>query len=302
MTKYWWANQSDNFDRVQDTLWTSFFNSGGARRPGSAALEATSPGDVVFHCDKQLVRAVSRIITKPTVVQRPPAYQKRQSGAANDEGWLVLVETVISDLAINRTKDLASIELGGAGPLNTFGGLKRGVYLSEILAESARELLSLAGFTSAALPEITLDEYEEPFFGSALTATDQLVLAKRRVEQQYLRAALLEGSDHRCAMCHREVPENLLVAGHIKPRRACTEVERKNSPAIAMLICLLGCDSLYEKGLIAVDSNGYIVRSSRTVVPDVDQILNELVGNTCSRHDDTTAPFFRWHFDNTFEG
>ncbi|WP_104116849.1 hypothetical protein [Arthrobacter sp. B1805] len=302
MTSYWWANQSDNFERVQGTLWTNFVDARGARRPGSAALRNTSRGDVVFHCDKQLIRTVSRIVSEPVATYRPPAYQSRQSGNKKDEGWFVLVESLATDLRIDRRTDLPFLELGGTGPLNRLGGMKRGLYLSPLSESDAEQLLTLSGVKLAEIPETNFDEYAEPLSGVDPTETDKLVLAKRRVEQQYLRRVLLEGSELRCCMCHREVPESLLVAGHIKPRWACSEEERKDFAAVAMLICLLGCDSLYERGLIAVSATGDIVRSSRPVSPDVEHFLDALAGNQCRQHNDTTAPSFRWHFEHTFVG
>ncbi|MHA7263741.1 hypothetical protein ACX80W_11130 [Arthrobacter sp. TMN-37] len=159
-------------------------------------------------------------------------------------------------MRIDRLKDLSFIEPGGTGPLNKHGGLKRGIYLSPLSESTAGKLLALAAIEVTEIPEKDINSYAEPFSGADLTETDKLVLAKRRVEQQYLRAILLEGSQLRCSMCHREVPESLLVAGHIKPRWTCSEEERKDFASVAMLICLLGCDSLYERGLIAVNANG----------------------------------------------
>ena len=302
MTGYWWANQSDNFDRVQGTLWTNFVNEVGTRRPGAAALGSTRPGDVVFHCDRQFIRTISQVISEPVVAYRPSAYLSRQSGSESDEGWFVLVEPLATELRIDRREDLSSIELGGTGPFNKLGGLKRGVYLSPVPESSAVKLLALAGVEVAEIPPADHEVYTHPFSGPGSPATDGWVLAKRRVEQRYLRSVLLEESEPQCAICHREVPENLLVAGHIKPRWACTEEERKSFASIAMLVCLLGCDSLYERGLIAVDADGIVTRTSQSVTPDVDQLLDELVGNRCRQHNDTTAGYFQWHRDNTFIG
>lgn len=302
MTNYWWANQSDNFERVKGTLWTNFVDARGARRAGSAALGRTCPGDVVFHCDSQFIRTVSRIVSEPVATYRPPAYQDRQSGTEKDEGWFVLVKPLASDLRIDRRKDVSFVELGGAGPLNKLGGLKRGIYLSPLSESTAEKLLALSAIDVAETPETDVNNYAEPFSGAVLTDTDKLVQAKRRVEQQYLRAVLLERSQLQCSVCHREIPESLLVAGHIKPRWACSEEERKDFASVAMLICLLGCDSLYERGLIAVNANGDVVRSSLSVTPDIDYLLDTLAGNECLQHDDKTAPFFRWHLENTFVG
>ncbi|NOJ61028.1 hypothetical protein [Arthrobacter sp. 260] len=302
VTNYWWANQSDNFERVEGTLWTNFVDAKGARRPGSVALGNTNLGDVVFHCNKQFVRTISIIVSEPVGTYRPPAYQGRQSGTEKDEGWLVLVKPLVTDLRIDRRKDLSFLELGGTGPFTKLGGLKRGVYLSPLSQSSAEKLLASSGVEVAKIPRTDLNEYAEPFSGADLTETDKLLLTKQRVEQHYLRSALLERSERRCSMCHREMPESLLVAGHIKPRSACSEEERKDFVSAAMLICSLGCDSLYERGMIAVEASGNVVRSSQSVTPDVDRLLDTLAGNRCRHHTHSTAPFFQWHLENTFIG
>ncbi|MHA7263742.1 hypothetical protein ACX80W_11135 [Arthrobacter sp. TMN-37] len=80
VTNYWWANQSNNFERVEGTLWTNFFDAKGASRAGSAALGNTRRGDIVFHCDGQFIRTVSTIVSEPAITYRPPGYQDRESG------------------------------------------------------------------------------------------------------------------------------------------------------------------------------------------------------------------------------
>lgn len=279
---------------------TNFLNAGGARRAGPVALGETKLGDVVFHCDDKFVKTVSVVVSEPVATLRPPNYQNRQCGNADDEGWLVLVQPLVDGLRIDRRSELPFIEHGGSGPLNKLGGLKRGIYLSALSEETAEKLLQLAGVSRIELPSTAVNDYAEPFSGADLTETDKLVLAKRRVEHQYLRPVLLDGSDSRCAMCHRELPESLLVAGHIKPRWACSAEELKDFPAVAMLICLLGCDSMYENGLIAVDGAGRIVRTSRSSTQDLDNALDLVVGAVRLRHNATTASYFRWHFENTF--
>ncbi|GAB3523699.1 hypothetical protein [Arthrobacter monumenti] len=302
MRQFWWATQSDNYGRVEGTPWTNFFDSQGKRRPGSAALASTKPGDIVFHCQERYIRAVSEVVSEPTVVYRPEAYKDYQTGSENDEGYLVLVRPLKTNLQIDRRTDMPFIEFGGAGPLNKNGGLKRGQYLSPLPVSSAEVLLRLAGMQISALPEVAADEYLEPFSGIGLTETDRIGLAKRRLEQRYLRSVLLNEAAAQCAICHRELPDDLLVAGHIKPRWACTESERKDFTSVAMLICLVGCDSFYERGMISVNEAGEIVRTSHSDSTELDSLLDAITGNKCLRYNSRTAAHFQWHYNNTFAG
>ena len=77
--------------------------------------------------------------------------------------------------------------------------------------------------------------------------------AKGRVEQGFLRRMLFgDMEEAECSICRRKWPLSLLVAAHIKPRRDCTRRERLDAKNIVISVCLLGCDALYERGLIAV--------------------------------------------------
>lgn len=103
-------------------------------------------------------------------------------------------------------------------------------------------------------------------------------------------------------MCHRVLPEDLMVAGHIKPRRACSEKERRDLPNAAMMICVLGCDSLYERGYFTVNNEGTIIAATSPGSEAVEAVLESLAGNSCLRFDDATAAHFGWHRTNTFRG
>ena len=81
-----------------------------------------------------------------------------------------------------------------------------------------------------------------------------------RKEQGYLRGLLFKDEkDALCSLCGRRLPVELLVAAHIKPRADCASRERRDFTHIAFALCLLGCDALYERGLVAVEKGGRIV-------------------------------------------
>lgn len=93
-------------------------------------------------------------------------------------------------------------------------------------------------------------------------AVDAEVTARRRLEQPYLRDMLMPGFTDRCALCSREMEVEFLVAAHIKKRSSCTFEEKTDLPAVAMPACRFGCDELFERGFIWVDSIGKIHRSN----------------------------------------
>ena len=94
-------------------------------------------------------------------------------------------------------------------------------------------------------------------------ATDRPYKAVARTEQRYIRQQLLRAGEARCALCDRIFDERFLVAAHIKRRSDCTEEERRDIPAIAMLACKFGCDELFEQGMVIVNSQGTIKVTGR---------------------------------------
>ena len=80
-----------------------------------------------------------------------------------------------------------------------------------------------------------------------------------REEQGILRARLLGGSDHgTCFLCGEDLPVELLVAAHIKPRSKCSDAERKDWANVVRM-CLLGCDALFERGHVTVLNDRLVI-------------------------------------------
>ncbi len=132
---------------------------------------------------------------------------------------------------------------------------------------------------------------------------DRQHTAKGRVEQGYLRARLLKGKlDGECALCHRTLPSSLLIAAHIKPRAECTRKERLDVDHIVFPTCLLGCDALYEKGLVAVGEEGEILATTAYGHSQLGRILNGLKGKTCTAWRKENEAYFAWHLMERYQG
>ena len=123
-----------------------------------------------------------------------------------------------------------------------------------------------------------------------------------RREQGFLRKHLFgRRTRSTCGLCQREVPTQLLVVAHIKKRAVCTEVERCDYQNIVMPMCKLGCDDLYEHGFITVADGVIRVNSNLKALMTgaaLDYALS-LDGQPCSKWNDTSAPYFRWHHDDS---
>jgi hypothetical protein len=131
---------------------------------------------------------------------------------------------------------------------------------------------------------------------------DRQCSTRGRVEQRFLRAHLFGANPTAaCALCGARLLTELMVAGHIKPRSACTLKERRDVVNIAFPVCLLGCDALYERGLVSVDRKGRVVTANPAGLPGpVRQRLRSFRGRICPAWRGPTAGYFAWHFTKVF--
>ena len=101
-----------------------------------------------------------------------------------------------------------------------------------------------------------------------------------------------------CAICHRELPSNLMIAAYIKPWGACSEAERK-SPHAAMPVCKIGCDDFFENGYIVVEEDGLVWINNEMQYPaTLKSVLVDVLGNECTHFNEETAEFFAYRRDS----
>lgn len=251
-------------------------------------------GDVVFHYSQKHIRAVS-VVTKSWIdYPRSPAYEAREG--ESDTGWLVEVDPIHTEVQLHFKRVRELIEMGLPGPFNLGEKPHQGRYLSTLSDLDGNRLLEeleveLVGpFDSGFLGH-------PPEFWDGIE-TDAPAIRKLRLEQGRLRAFLLNGRRTApCSLCAKELPTRLLIAGHIKPRSICTEDERRNLSAVAMLVCNLGCDALFEWGYIVVRPDGHVYRGRTSETASLDQEISSLVGLRCGVYNDATAPNFAAHVD-----
>lgn len=294
---FWWANQKENYpDAIAErSLWTCPRPKGRTLDEGRAYIKDLRRGDVVFHYHDKHIRAVSTVTQELVPHPRSPAYRARE-GEGND-GWLVRVSPIRTDLNLHFSRVAELIRIGMPGPLNRSQPPRpqQGRYLSLLSDADGRQLLR----------ELSIEAplSDDGFFGRPSgywdgDETDSLVIAELRNEQGKLRKALLGGRhEATCAMCGRLLPNRMLIAGHIKPRSKCSEEERRNYRTVAMLICALGCDALFEWGYIVVHGSGVIGRGRTTETPDLEHLVERLVDEKCSAHTEETAPNFAAHMN-----
>lgn len=289
-TKFWWANQSVNFDPVyvDGTLWAPLKDRRGQQVDHWRTLDSVLPGDLVIHYASPEIRGLSRVATMAHPAYPPRGYN---DVPPDTKGTLVLTEPV-SRIRIPRDSALNLLDRG-IGPVTASGTLRNG-YVFPVIPSSALELLRLGGVdvTSDPLNEDGLQaKPTERYVGGV---TDKLAIVAVRAEQRFLRNQQLQRWGSSCALCGRHLPEELLVAAHIKPRWACSEDERMDSLNVSMLACLFGCDALFELGYVAIDERGTIQPGSRGD-HEVQDRIDAIVGRQCRAHDNESRQYFSWH-------
>ena len=124
-----------------------------------------------------------------------------------------------------------------------------------------------------------------------------------RVEQSYLRHILFRDVEQaRCSLCGRRLPVGLLIAAHVKPRSECSRRERLDVENIVFSLCLLGCDALYERGLVAVGKGGLILISTAQSSRTLNAVLSRFEGRKCAAWNAAKARYFSWHLARRYQG
>ena len=101
-----------------------------------------------------------------------------------------------------------------------------------------------------------------------------------------------------CGICGHVCPPELLVAAHIKPRAKCTLTEKLDIPDVAMLMCTLGCDALYEKGCVVVHDGSVVACGLANDPIEIVRRLQTLHGRNCPGWNAGRSKYFRWHEAN----
>ena len=136
-----------------------------------------------------------------------------------------------------------------------------------------------------------LESFDKP--GSVLNRVEQGILRRIHIGDNLNRT---------CGMCDRSLPASLLVAAHIKKRAECTQDDKRDVYNIAMPMCALGCDPLFEKGYISVQDGVIVVsKASQSSGTELVKVLNILEGKICGSWNENNKKYFAWHMKNTFK-
>lgn len=195
--------------------------------------------------------------------------------------------------------DVYSVSMPISGLLQAIGDSGNKGYVQEfrVLGEDASNIAAKhLGLDS----EDPLYEFSE--FISSDGSTDSEAIVKRRKEHRRLNKEVKSNSGNECALCRRHFATQFLVTAHIKPRSYCTDSERCDFSNIAMAACTLGCDKLYETGMIAVNASGALIKSPLMAKhPTLSQYFDTyLNGKNCRAWTSASSTYFSWHYNHSY--
>lgn len=252
MARTWWVNQSSRSGpAINEIVWAPTASKARRSIPQHwKNMELVEAGDTIFHYTAQQVVGASTATGRGRPTPKP--YVDRSDEDWVEEGLQIPLEYQPLDAPVAKRDIPLDVRLRArtpAGPFDKNGDISQG-YLFPVGAELQETLQGLAGIAPLDVEELI----EEELAVEGPTDVEQVTYG--RAEQRALRKLLLRGRDEaECGLCGQPTSAKYLVAAHIKPRRDCTEEERRD-PNIAMLACLMGCDAAFENGDLRVFGNG----------------------------------------------
>lgn len=276
--RYWWVNQNQTFqaERSGGYLWSPKRNRNGNQNPFYENMREVAPGDLIFSFRDGLIPAVSIATTFTSPAPRPVEF-----GSAGEQwdsdGWRVNVSYTSMPIPV-RPKDhmaeLAPLLPDKYSPLQPNGNGLQSVYLAEIPEPMANKLIDLLEAAGNTLPplgervtasnalEVPIVEREDSIeqrlrSDPTIPDTERTALVKSRRGQGLFRDRVqqIEG---RCRLSGIN-DLTFLVAGHIKPWRVCTNMERLDGENGLLLTPTF--DRLFDQGFIGFEDNGDLLVS-----------------------------------------
>ena len=79
----------------------------------------------------------------------------------------------------------------------------------------------------------------------------------------------------------------------------CTEEEKRDAANNVMAACQLGCDALFERGYIGLDTTGHVIITKPGDISDsLATALDDLRGRQLNNWTSENAPYAQWHRQN----
>ena len=263
----WWVNQGKTFEQELrgSYLWAPKLQRDGNRLKSYEFMKDVRVGDQVFSYHNQAIRAVG-VVTNGAISQDKPGELTQDW---NNEGWLVQVEFVLTELPYKPKSELETIRKmlpTTYSPLDKNGNGAQKLYLSKISDELADYLFAkvapgLIVAIEGDLPPLSsadqaqIDEEESVWNDASISETTRKQLIAARRGQGVFRERVF-GFERRCRVTHVVEPA-LLIASHIKPWSASSPTERLDGNNGLMLSPHF--DRLFDRGFMSFTDSGEIL-------------------------------------------
>lgn len=285
-------------------IWAAKRDRGGSPSHSWQRMQEIQKDDIVFHCVKGEILAVSVATTDCQIAYRPTSFS--QDETRREKGYLVTLNYHELDVPIHirtKIKEISPFLPIKYSPFQANGHGNQG-YLypcNEQFAVKLLELIADSNITEIEDEQLTfaispVTPSEKNVLIPLLTAAESEAKTKIRYGEEKFRKRLMPMWDNQCAICHIDLPP-LLTASRAKPWKDCTEKERVD-PYNGILLC---CNHhmLYQQGFIAFDGQGKIHLSSQLAETNYEKYdLHEKIKiNREERH----KPYVKWHKKHLFK-
>jgi putative restriction endonuclease len=291
--RFFWVNIGGSYKESinGNFLWAPNTTKDGKTTPTHwANIGKVEKGDVIFCCYNKEVKFVAQATKDAYDSDRPESrtFKPWNTLGKKVEYTIIHHDTDTPYLALQEKFGI-SISNQAIPPLFTVKGRLQQMYMHELSAELGEQLIAFLGVSPSLITPTAP-------FAIANGPTTKTALIDVRVGQNLFRNALINHWDGKCALTGLDNNE-LLIASHIKPWRACDNNERVNPNNGFLLSAHI--DKLFDTGMISFDDNGRVIRSTQVTATTVATLsLNKYTKLRATNLHAETQEFLRWHREN----
>lgn len=314
---FWWVNQGQTFNEEQSggLLWSPKRKSDGGKFAFYETMKEVAPGDVVFCYSGARVMAIGKVTSYCYESPRPEEFPLNINTSRWSEiGWRVDVD-YRRDIDQIRPKDNIEVLLpllpSKYSPLRPDGNGNQNLYLARIPTNMAEAMIRLikppfdiatepvaeSAQKSPAKEAWEVDILESIQNDPNIPETEKQAIGKARIGQGLFRERLLQ-VEEKCRISGIKEPA-FLVAGHIKPWRHSSNVERLDGEN-GLLLCP-NADRLFDRGFISFSNDG-VVLSAASISPDSLRLLGIEAGKNVGSFSDRQRAYLEYHRQFIFLG
>lgn len=289
---FWWVNHGTSYKRElgDGYIWCPQVGPEDRHRESWVNVSRVRAGDVIFSYAKQHLHAVG--IAQSNAFDAPPREGYAANGWSKD-GWEVSVtwQRLLEPFSLHGyVEDVQQFLPDVHSPLRRNGHATL-TYLSAISDAFSNWLLHHSGANVSLIEDLAADI---EINNQQIPITQKLYLHQARVGQGLYRREVLR-LENKCRLTAVSDPA-FLIASHIKPWRASTNLERLDRHNGLMLAPHV--DRLFDKGWISFEDDGTLLVADAAVKTLKAWALP--VEANVGPFSDKKAPYLKFHREHVF--